>query len=145
MLKVTNVQVSCFIPFLNCVIFFNLKNLLCRTPMDQVRDRVRALSSCCQQLGNFFFYGCESSQFANFDSPRHGYGNLNMMQIDSHFLLPQELPFPLSRSNGAIPTLRKMYSFFSHISVVFSLTLLFRVSQNFSRAFKTELSLKRSF
>ena len=29
--------------------------------MDQIRDRVRALSSCFQQLGKFF-YGCVESQ-----------------------------------------------------------------------------------
>ena len=90
--------------------------------MDQIRDRVRALSSCCQQLGKFF-YGCNTSQFANFDSPRHGYDNSSMTQIDTHFLLLQELPFPLSRSNGAIPTFQKRYSFFKHLCYLFLLFL----------------------
>jgi hypothetical protein len=98
--------------------------------MDQIRDRVRALSSCCQQLGKFFFQ-MHRKPIAIFDphtEPRHGYGNLIMTHIYPPHLLLQalRLPFPLSRPNGAIPTSRERYTVL-HLSVTFS-NSFFRVS-----------------
>jgi len=71
--------------------------------IDQIRDRVRALSSCCQQLGEFFLR-CIVIQLLTLI---HLLGMGMIIYYDAYiytYLIPQALPFPLSRSNGAIPT-----------------------------------------
>jgi Na+-driven multidrug efflux pump len=106
--------------------------------MDQIRERVRALSSCCQQLGKFFMDALKAIILLT--SFHLGMGII--IQVCSHictyFLFPQVLPFPLSLLNGAIRKILKEYEYFT--LCLFFLNLFFRVSQDSLTAFKSKRS-----